>query len=100
VSIAKEDWELVHLKAIKEEDERRAEIEEDDMLYMSLHGSPQNRTSAGGKPHAKSKSKFYSYGGWEFASFDDDAVASFLDDTGSQDVDDDTSVETSLVRQR
>lgn len=96
VSIAKEEWELGHLKAIKEEDERRAEIEEDDMLYTSLHGSPQNKLSAGGKA-AKSKSKRYSYGGWEFASFDDEAVASFLDDSGSQNVEDDTSTEPSLL---
>jgi len=83
VSIAKEEWELGHLKAMKEEDELRAEIEEDDMLYTSLHESLQNKTSSSGKP-GKSKPKLYSYGGWEFESFDDDAVASFLDDDGSQ----------------
>ena len=99
VSIAKEEWELGHLKAIKEEDERRAEIEEDDMLYTSLHESPQNRSSASGKT-GKSKPKLYSYGGWEFASFDDDAVASFLEDSGSQDHEDDTSTEPSLLNSR
>lgn len=96
VSIAKEEWELGHLKAIKEEDERRAEIEEDDMLYTSLQESPRIKSSAGGKP-GKSKPKLYSYGGWEFASFDDDAVASFLDDDGSQNLEEDTSTEPSLV---
>jgi len=96
VSIAKEEWELGHLKAIKEEDERRAEIEEDDMLYLSLHESSPNKSSATGK-HGKSKPKLYSYGGWQFASFDDDAIASFLDDDGSQNTADDTSTEPSLV---
>ena len=94
VSIAKEEWELGHLKAIKEEDERRAEFEDDDMLY--LEASPNKSSAAAGK-HKKSKPKLYSYGGWEFASFDDDAVASFLDDDGSQNVADDTSTEPSLV---
>ena len=94
VTIAKEEWELGHLKAIKEEDERRAEIEEDDMLYMSIHESPQ--LSCSGKP-GKPKPKLYSYGGWEFASFDDDAVASFLDDDGSQNLDDYASTECNLV---
>ena len=31
--IAKEEWELTRLKALKEEEERRAELEDDDMLY-------------------------------------------------------------------
>ena len=93
VSIAKEEWELGHLKAIKEEDERRAEVEEDDMLYMSLHESMQNKSSKPGK----SKPKLYSYGGWEFSSIDDDAVASFLDDSVSQNLDEDTSTEPSLL---
>lgn len=35
--MAKEEWELSHLKALKEEEERRAELEEDEMLYTSLH---------------------------------------------------------------
>ncbi|ESO91647.1 hypothetical protein LOTGIDRAFT_122039, partial [Lottia gigantea] len=30
---AKKDWELARLKALKEEEERRAEMEEDEMLY-------------------------------------------------------------------
>jgi len=91
VSIAKEEWELGHLKAIKEEDERRAEIEEDDMLYTSLLESQQNRSFAGAKS-GKPKPKLYSYGGWEFESFDDDAVASFLDDEGSQSIEDDAAL--------
>jgi len=99
VSIAKEEWELGHLKAIKEEDERRAEIEEDDMLYTSLHESPRNKSSTSAKP-GKSKRKLYSYGGWEFASFDDDEVTSFLDDSGSQTLEDDTSTEPSLINSR
>lgn len=37
VGLAKEEWELSHLKALKEEEERRAELEEDEMLYTSLH---------------------------------------------------------------
>ena len=97
MSIAKEGWELGHLKAIKEEDERRAEIEEDDMLY--LESSPSKASSAGPK-HGRSKPKLYSYGGWEFASFDDDAVASFLDDDGSQNVADDATPESSLANSR
>lgn len=35
VGIAREEWELNHLKAIKEEEERKAEEEEDEMLYVS-----------------------------------------------------------------
>lgn len=37
VGLAKEEWELSHLKALKQEEERRAELEEDEMLYTSLH---------------------------------------------------------------
>jgi len=96
VSIAKEEWELGHLKAIKEQDERRAEIEEDDMLY--LESSPSKSLSAG--KHGRSKPKLYSYGGWEFASFDEDVIASFLDDDGSQNVADDTSTEPVVVNSR
>ncbi|CAG5123366.1 unnamed protein product, partial [Candidula unifasciata] len=31
---SKKDWELARLKALKEEEERRAELEEDEMLYI------------------------------------------------------------------
>jgi len=63
------------------------------MLYTSLHESPRNKSKPG-----KTRPKMYSYGGWEFASFDDEAVASFLDDDESQNVaDDDTLTEPSLV---
>uniref|UniRef100_A0A2C9JZS6 Helicase domino n=1 Tax=Biomphalaria glabrata TaxID=6526 RepID=A0A2C9JZS6_BIOGL len=31
---SKKDWELARLKALKEEEERRAELEEDEMLYV------------------------------------------------------------------
>ena len=64
-----------HLKVIKKEDDRRAEIEEDDMLC--LESSP-SKASAARTKHGRSTSKLYSCGGWEFASFDDDAVAIFL----------------------
>lgn len=96
VSIAKDEWELGHLKAIKEQDERRAEIDEDDMLY--LESSPSKSSSAG--KHGRSKPKFYSYGGWEFASFDEDVISSFLDDDGSQNIADDTSAEPAVVNRR
>ena len=33
VSLAKEEWELSRLKVLKQEEERRAEIEEDEMLF-------------------------------------------------------------------
>ena len=33
VTLAKEEWELSRLKALREEEERRAELEEDEVLY-------------------------------------------------------------------
>ena len=75
MGIAKAGWELGHLKVIKKEDDRRAEIEEDDMLC--LESSP-SKASAARTKHGRSTSKLYSCAGWEFASFDDDAVAIFL----------------------
>ncbi|XP_070205034.1 helicase domino-like isoform X4 [Littorina saxatilis] len=38
---SKKDWELARLKALKEEEERRAEMEEDEMLYTYLRDDAQ-----------------------------------------------------------
>uniref|UniRef100_A0A0B7BEW9 Helicase C-terminal domain-containing protein n=2 Tax=Arion vulgaris TaxID=1028688 RepID=A0A0B7BEW9_9EUPU len=38
---SKKDWELARLKALKEEEERRAELEEDEMLYIYSRNESQ-----------------------------------------------------------
>ncbi|KAK7474437.1 hypothetical protein BaRGS_00034320 [Batillaria attramentaria] len=38
---SKKDWELARLKALKEEEERRAEMEDDEMLYTYLRDEAQ-----------------------------------------------------------
>lgn len=38
---SKKDWELARLKALKEEEERRAELEDDEMLYTYLRDDAQ-----------------------------------------------------------
>ena len=38
---SKKDWELARLKSLKEEEERRAEMEEDEMLYTYLRDDAQ-----------------------------------------------------------
>ena len=35
ITIAKEEWELTHMQALKEEEELRAEVEEDEMYYTT-----------------------------------------------------------------
>lgn len=39
----KKDWELGRLKALKEEEERRAELEEDEMLYIYSRDDAYNQ---------------------------------------------------------
>ncbi len=51
VEIAKEEWEFSRLKALKEEEERRAEIEEDEMLFTYSRDDAYNQVK---KEKAKS----------------------------------------------
>ncbi len=55
MTIAKEEWELSRLQALKEEEERRAELEEDEMLYTYTRDDASNqvkkkRGRPGGSP--------------------------------------------------
>ncbi|GFN95546.1 helicase domino [Plakobranchus ocellatus] len=50
---SKKDWELARLKALKEEEERRAELEEDEMLY--IYSKDESQVKKGRKP-GKNKS--------------------------------------------
>ena len=43
VTIAKEEWELSRLQALKEEEERRAELEEDEMLFTYTRDDANNQ---------------------------------------------------------
>ncbi|KAH9503913.1 hypothetical protein Btru_064133 [Bulinus truncatus] len=45
---SKKDWELARLKALKEEEERRAELEEDEMLY--IYAKDETQVKKGRKP--------------------------------------------------
>ncbi|KAK0055030.1 helicase domino [Biomphalaria pfeifferi] len=45
---SKKDWELARLKALKEEEERRAELEEDEMLYV--YAKDESQVKKGRKP--------------------------------------------------
>ncbi|GFR90719.1 helicase [Elysia marginata] len=45
---SKKDWELARLKALKEEEERRAELEEDEMLY--IYSKDESQVKKGRKP--------------------------------------------------
>lgn len=56
VALAKEEWELSRLKALKEEEERRAELEEDEMLFTYSREDANNqvknkRAYSSGKKH-------------------------------------------------
>uniref|UniRef100_A0A0B7BCW9 Helicase C-terminal domain-containing protein n=1 Tax=Arion vulgaris TaxID=1028688 RepID=A0A0B7BCW9_9EUPU len=48
---SKKDWELARLKALKEEEERRAELEEDEMLY--IYSRNESQVKRGRKPLKK-----------------------------------------------
>ena len=48
---SKKDWELARLKALKEEEERRAELEEDEMLY--IYSKDESQVKKGRKPGKK-----------------------------------------------
>ncbi|KAK3749017.1 hypothetical protein RRG08_056924 [Elysia crispata] len=52
---SKKDWELARLKALKEEEERRAELEEDEMLY--IYSKDESQVKKGGKPEKKKKGR-------------------------------------------
>ena len=49
VTIAKEEWELSRLQALKEEDELRAELEEDEMLFTYARDDAYSQVKKGKK---------------------------------------------------
>lgn len=49
----KKDWELGRLKALKEEEERRAELEEDEMLYIYSRDDAYNQVKKKSKKAQK-----------------------------------------------
>ena len=57
VSLAKEEWELSRLKALKEEEERRAELEEDEMLFTYSREDAQNQVKSPRKHHLNNKQR-------------------------------------------
>lgn len=54
---AKKDWELNRLKSQREEEERKAELEEDDMLYTYSKEDGLNQVPRRYKKHKQSPSK-------------------------------------------
>lgn len=53
IEIVKKDWELGRLKALKEEEERRAELEEDEMLYIYSRDDAYNQVKKKSKKAQK-----------------------------------------------
>ena len=63
VNVAKHDWELGRLQALKEEEERRAEFEEDEMLFTFSREDAQNQVKKRNKAKAAAKAKARSISG-------------------------------------
>lgn len=55
IEIVKKDWELGRLKALKEEEERRAELEEDEMLYIYSRDDAYNQVKKKSKAQKANK---------------------------------------------